>query len=391
MAARLWRRFGSFATALAFAAAAVLWIASGELMGETEPETQKAPAHLAGLDQVPEVRVMTQSAQAHTNRITVQGRTQADRKVTVRAETHGRIEELLVDKGDRVERGEVLAQLAEEDRPARLQQARALLEQRRIELEAARRLNEKGYRAETQLAGARAAYREAQAAVEQARVALDNTTIFAPFDGIVGATMVEVGDFMSAGSELLRLIDLDPIKVVADINERTVGHVDRGASATAQPVTGGAVDGQISYIASEADGATRTFRIEMEAANPDAAVRDGVTARITLPLRQRRAHFVSPSILTLNDAGEVGVKLLDDRNRVRFHAVQLLDDAPDGVWLGGLPDTVTFVTVGQNFVAEGQEVKPVTEAEVAERLQGAPLDMPGALPGKPGPDAEPAQ
>jgi multidrug efflux system membrane fusion protein len=196
---------------------------------------------------------------------------------------------------------------------------------------------------------------------------------------------------MSSGSELLRLIDLDPIKLVADVNERTVGRIDRGAAATAEPVTGGKVEGRISYIASEADGTTRTFRIEMEAPNPDAAVRDGVTAKITLPLHRQQAHFVSPSILTLNDSGEVGVKVLDAQNRVQFRPVQLLDDAPDGVWIDGLPETVTFVTLGQNFVAEGQEVTPVEESEVAERLQGAPLDLPGALPGKPGPDAEPAQ
>jgi multidrug efflux system membrane fusion protein len=101
------------------------------------------------------------------------------------------------------------------------------------------------------------------------------------------------------------------------------------------------------------------------------------------------AHNVLPSILTLNDAGQVGVKVLDDDNRVRFREVDLLADTPEGVWITGLPDTVTFITLGQNFVTVGQEVKPVTEGEVAKRLKGAPLDLPQGAAGMPGPEGRP--
>ena len=380
------RHLGPLAIAILIAAAAALWVGSGSFLGDNAPETRKEPAHLAAQQQVPEVRVRTQRVETRTHDIRVQGRTQADRKVTVRAETRGRVRELLVEKGDRVEQGEVLAQLAEEDRPERLQQARALLEQRRIELEAARRLNEKGYRAETQLAAARAAYQDAQAAVRAAEVALDHTTIYAPFAGRVGDTMAEVGDFLSEGDQLLRLIDLDPLKVVGNVSERTVAHVELGAMATAELVTGEAVRGRVVYVASEADQDTRTFRIELKADNPDGRLRDGVTAEISLPLRQRPAHFVSPSIMTLNDEGVVGVKVVDDANRVRFRAIEILADRPDGVWIAGLPDEVTFITVGQNFVTSGQEVTPVEESQVVERLQQAPLDLPASAPGKPGPE-----
>jgi multidrug efflux system membrane fusion protein len=389
MFAKLFRRFGSVTIALAIAAAAVLWVGSGQYLGSAEPEARKQPAKLSELSEVPEVRVATRTAKPRTDTLRIQGRTKADRKVMVQAQTHGRIEELLVEKGDVVEQGEVLAQLAEEDRPSQLAEAQALLEQRRLELQAARRLHERGHRSDTQLAAARAAFQEAQARVERARTALDETTIYAPFAGRVGETMAEVGDFMTSGRELLRLVDLDPLTIVGSVNERRVAQIAPGTEATAELVTGEQVTGTVSFVAREANARTRTFEVEVEVANPDGALRDGVTAQLTVPLQERVSHFVSPSILTLNDQGQVGVKLLDDENRVRFREVDLLADKPDGVWITGLPETVTFITLGQNFVTVGQQVKPITEGEVAQRLKNTPLDLPEGAPGKPGPEGRP--
>jgi multidrug efflux system membrane fusion protein len=110
---------------------------------------------------------------------------------------------------------------------------------------------------------------------------------------------------------------------------------------------------------------------------------------MTVPLKERVAHFVSPSILTLNDEGEVGVRVIDDDKRVRFRPVDILADKPDGVWITGLPETVTFITLGQNFVTLGQRVEPVTEDAVVERLKDTPLDLPAGAPGKPGPEGRP--
>ena len=93
----------------------------------------------------------------------------------MKAETHGRIVELAVAKGDRVKAGDVIARLSPEDRPARLIEATALREQRRLEYEASRSLSKKGYRAETQVAASKAALEAAKAAVTRAQVEVRNT------------------------------------------------------------------------------------------------------------------------------------------------------------------------------------------------------------------------
>ena len=120
--------------------------------------------------------------------------------------------------------------------------------------------------------------------------------------------------------------------------------------------------GEVRFVTAEAEPTTRTFRIEIELPNPTAEIPDGITAEIRLPLGEIKAHRVSPAILTLTDDGTIGVKTLGPDNRVRFRPIQIIGDSIDGVWLIGLPERVILITVGQEFVAEGQIVRPIDEA-----------------------------
>ena len=62
-------------------------------------------------------------------------------------------------------------------------------------------------------------------------------------------------------------------------------------------------------------------------------------------------------MLTLDDRGVIGVKAVDDEARVVFHRVRILADTPEGIWLGGLPEKLILISVGQEFVKVGQKVR----------------------------------
>ena len=94
---------------------------------------------------------------------------------------------------------------------------------------------------------------------------------------------------------------------------------------------------------------------------------DGISAELHLPLGRRQAHLVSPAILTLTDRGVVGVMLLEAGDSARFHPVEIIDQTPEGLWLGGLPERITVITVGQEFVTDGQRVRSVDEADLDAR------------------------
>lgn len=360
----------SIVFAVVLAAGAAAWVASGQL-GESgaQPQPQKPPADLGALDEAPAVRVRPSNAQSHAVIDLLRGRSEANRLVEIKSETDGRITELSVADGQAVETGAVIAQLSAGDRPARLAEAKALLAQRRIEYEAARKLSEKGFRAETQLAAAEAALEAAAAAVKIAEVELSYTRIRAPFDGIVDERLVELGDYVDRGDAIARLVELDPMLIVTQVNERDVRRLAVGAPGRARLITGETVEGRIRHIAAVADEATRTFRVELEVPNPDGLISAGMTAEIALPLSQVEAHVVSPAILTLSDRGEVGVKAVDQDERVVFHPVAIVDTDQDGIWVTGLPAEVTLITVGQEYVSAGEKVRPVSEETIEQRLE----------------------
>lgn len=308
---------------------------------------------------IPEVRVRDMSAEPMEDKVDVTGRTRASRRVSLRSETDGRISAIKVKKGAVVKKGAILARLALEDRSARVLEAEQLLNQRQIQYNAARELSEKGFNSRVRLAEANADLEAAKAQLKKAQVELSNINIRAPFDGVVNNQMVEVGDYVSIGTDMFDLVDLDPIEIAGFLTEKQVEFVSKGTTAKAEFLKGASVSGDVTFVASAANDQTRTFEMEMTVANPDHEIKEGLTAKILVPIKETNAYKISPSILSLSDDGTVGVKIVNDNDQVEFKPIKLLKDTPDYLWIGGLPETARIITVGQEFVVPGQTVKPV--------------------------------
>ncbi|MCW2307444.1 efflux RND transporter periplasmic adaptor subunit [Rhodobium gokarnense] len=296
----------------------------------------------------------------------IRGRTRADLRVEVRAETAGQVEERPVTEGQRVAAGDVLCKLENGTREARLLQAEAQLAQAELSHTAADTLSQKGYSARTTLRAARAALDAARAAVAEAKLEIERTTIRAPIAGVIHEPYAEVGDMLAIGGTCATILDADPMLMTGQVSERDVGALKTGMTAKVSLVTGEEITGTIRYIAPAADEKTRTFRVDIEMANDDGALRDGVTALAEVQLEPTRAHLISPSILTLADDGTVGVRVIEDGNTVAFLPVRILGSGTEGVWVGGLPETVPVITVGQDYVRAGAKVEPVFETAEAK-------------------------
>lgn len=358
----------SLLLALLIAVAAVAWVASGPLLsGATGPEVQKAPAVLDREERRPPVRVRSQRAEPRPLELVVNGRTEANREVQLRAEQSGSVVELPLQKGSPVEEGALVLRLADQDRSAAVEQARARVASRQLEYRAAEQLRQRGHTAETQYALARAELQEAQANLRRAEVALEQLEVRAPFAAVLEERPVELGDSLQVGDTVARLVDLDPLLVVAMISERDVGRLEPEGPGEARLGTGQEASGHLRFIARAAESGTRTFRVELAVPNPGGRLQAGVTAELRLPLEVVPAHLVSPAVLVLSDEGRVGVRTVDAEDRVAFLPVQILEQESEGIWITGLPEEVRLITVGQEFVLDGQFVTPVDESEVAER------------------------
>ena len=363
------------------------------------------------------IKVVAQhsTAQQIDSAVVLRGQTEAARQVDVRAETSSTVTSPPLHKGTFVEKGQLMCQLDSGTRGASLASAKANLaeakarlseaksrvpESRARVIEASARLDEAlvnqnaaaklsagGFATDTRVKGADAAVAAAEAGVEAAKSGLTAATsgiqsaeagiesaiagvaaadkeisrleIRAPFGGLLESTTAELGSLLQPGSLCATIIQLDPIMLVAFAPETEVNRIEMGAPAGARLAAGGDdVRGLVTFLSRAADPTTRTFRVEIEVANADLAIRDGQTAEILIGANGASAHLLPQSALTLNNDGALGLRVIDGDGIVSFQPVKLLRDTVDGVWLTGLPEKLDVIVVGQEYVTAGVQVAP---------------------------------
>ena len=203
--------------------------------------------------------------------------------------------------------------------------------------------------------GALAGIQSAQAAMASTEKDIERLDISAPFAGILETDTAELGALLMPGGLCATVIQLDPIKLVGFVPETEVARVFPGATAGARLSSGQDVVGQVRFISRSADENTRTFRVEVEVANTDLSIRDGQTVEIAIQSEGRSAHLLPQSALTLDNGGNIGVRVVQDGAAV-FMPVAVLRDTTEGIWVSGLADVATVIVVGQEYVTDGVKV-----------------------------------
>ena len=295
-------------TAVGLVAAAGLWIASGHFLPHESAESRAAMR--TGESEAKKLfRVATVATNLvpHRRKLTVAGRTEADKRVIITARTGGILTELRVKRGMWVKKNDVIAVLSDEAREAQVTQAQAMVTQKRTELEAKRQLILNGTLPRLQLVDLETQLRSAEA-------------------GLAG---VKVGD-----------------------------------TAEVRLVTGETASGKIRFVAKTASQTTRTYRVEIELPNADGNIPDGITAEVSMPQSPVPATRVPRSVLTISSAGDIGVRTVNEANIVGFVPVRVVEDEQSYMWVSGIADRSHAIVQGQDFVREGQKVEPVPAAEL---------------------------
>ncbi|MEL7150514.1 MAG: efflux RND transporter periplasmic adaptor subunit [Pseudomonadota bacterium] len=373
--------------------------AATDAEAEIAPDAQvSADADTASEATVSVVALKSEARQVD-GAVILRGRTEAIREVEVRAETTGRVISTPHRRGEMIAEGQLMCsldpgtrQIALDDARARLQEAEARLpeaearfaeaEARLAEAEindnAASRLSEGGFASETRVAattaaveaaragvqsaksnvaGASAGIKSAAASVASAENELDKLNMHAPFAGILESDTAELGSLLQPGSLCGTIIQLDTIKLVGFVPETSVDRVNIGATAGARLSSGREVVGEVTFISRSADPTTRTFQVDVEVDNADLSIRDGQTAEIAIQADGETAHLLPQSALTLDDSGQLGVRLVKE-GRADFAPVSVLRDTQDGIWITGLEPQAEVIVVGQEFVTTGVAVQP---------------------------------
>lgn len=356
--------------ALVVLVAAGAWVATGEFASVGSEEAHASqPVHDTTAEVVTAkplrtVGVITPVHRDHARELRISGVTGADKRAELAARASGVISNLGIAQGDTVVADQIVMTIEGPEIEAGVATAEATLAQRTQELIVAEKLFASGNTAELQLIKVRAEKAAAEAALSQAVAAADRLNLRAPFAGVIDSIDVELGEWVPVGTPIATLISLDPIVVHAEVSELGIGFVSVGDRANVRLVNGAVREGTVRHISREATAQTRTYPVEVAIANADHEVPAGMTAEVRLYTTPERAVIVPRSVITLSDAGEIGLRVVGPDNIARFAAVELIDDTTAGFVLKGVPEGARIIVAGQDLVRDGDSVTAV-EAAVA--------------------------
>lgn len=306
------------------------------------------------------VRIAISTAVAKPIEVPLRGRTKAAAAVSVVAQTSGTVEAVGVTKGQSVKAGDLLCTLDQGARQAAVTQAQAAVDQAQTAYDSNKALRDKGLAPNNSGLALEAALTGARAGLQNAQLELGRTEIKAPVAGVVSDPLASVGSMLAPGAPCATVVQLDPMLFVASVPEARIAYAKLGLKAAVTTVTGDKAEGTVTYLSPTADEATRTFAVEISLPNADGKLRDGITADAIVNVGTTTVHVLPQSVLTLDDEGVLGIRTVEEGNKVAFHPATIIKDSVEGVWLVDLPFNINVITVGQDFVQPGQVVDAKT-------------------------------
>ena len=312
------------------------------------------------------------------------------------SKTLGYLDSVLVDRGDLVHRGQLLATVRPSDLPDQLEAERSVLSQfqassalARSNYDRAKQLAPSGLVSEQELQQATGALATAQAAeatskarIEAIAVRLGEMRILAPLEGVVLSRRLDPGALVGpgAGGAILTVARVDTLRVFVSVNEREAPRVQIGQTAQLEfdAYPGRTFEGKVVRLSPAFDTATRTLDAEVQLPNPKGELRIGMYGRAAIILDVHRAAAVVPdSAVVINALGRYSFVLKG--NKVERRTVETGEDG--GTWLEvikGLSPGEEVVTAGAEALADGAPVR-VSRVE-------APLPGPAEAQPKPKPN-----
>lgn len=262
------------------------------------------------------VEVTTANILTVVDKVETMGTTRAQEAVGLRPLSGGRLIALSFQPGDRVEKGDTLAQLDSESEQAAVTEARANLIEAERTLK--RALSLRATQAVSQSTADELETRRnaAKARLEAAQKDLDERTIRAPFAGVVGFNEFDVGARISAGDLLTTLDDLSVIRVVFQVPERYYGRIrlDQTVNATTPAFPDQTFSARITHVDSRIAEETRAFRVWATHPNDEHPLPAGLTVNVEIVLESRSALVVPEESVVAEAAGPVVFVIEKDEN-----------------------------------------------------------------------------
>lgn len=261
-------------------------------------KTYQAQQRQAGAGGRPPVTVSATTVEASRWQPTLAavGSVRAVNGIEVAPEVEGVVSELGFSSGDRVEQGQALVTLIDDAERAQLRDLEAQAELARIELERLERLVADRAASESDLDSAQARHRQALARIDEQQALIAKKTIRAPFAGRLGIRQVDLGEYVSPGTAMVTLQQIQPIYVDFSLPQKHLAKASTGQTVHVRVDTfpGRRFTGEITAIDAQIATGTRNFSLQATLGNEDGALRPGMFADVAVVLAAERGVITLP-------------------------------------------------------------------------------------------------
>lgn len=311
---------------------------------------------------IPLVSTVKVQEKSFNPKLSFTGTVFANKEANLGATLPGRVEKVFFEEGQSVRKGDLIVELSDE----MLTQATIEYETIKKDFERVSRLREKGSISEMEYDHVKAKFEASKAKVEMVR---KNTQVYAPFGGVIVERMMEEGEvyFINPGldpgysmrSGIVRLMQLDPVKVRFDVNEKDLQYVKKGlvAEITMDGIAGKTYIGKVVNIKPMLSTTTRSTTVEIQLSNTGLEIKPGMFANVVVNLPEIKASVIPlKTIYRQPGTSEDYVYMVKDEvvSRVRIKQLETLGDF---VAVSGINAGVDIVLEGKNRVNNGLKVK----------------------------------
>ena len=321
------------------------------------------------LKKLPLVTTFKTNKQMFKHYLELQGNVKTKQHVLIYPEFAGVLEKIFVEKGEKVQKGEVLATINNGGMSAQLAQVEAKARLSKTTFERQQRLWSQNIGSEIQYLQAQTAYQADENAVNQLKSQLAKTTITAPFDGTIDDVIKEEGTVVAPGmnSEVFRIVNLDKMYIETEVPENFIASIQKGKSATVYfPILGKTVTTRVKQVGNFINPSNRSFKIEIDLPNAKGIFKPNLTARVKLnDYTNPQAVLIPQSIISENAEGEQYVYTVQQKNNNNEAQAKRTIIVPGKTQenvievLTNLEDGTEIIQEGARSVTDGQTVKVV--------------------------------
>ena len=320
---------------------------------ETEEETPPVPVETS-------IPVRGDVYAMYTGTAPIEAYAEAD----VIAKVDGEVRELLVEEGDEVTKGQVLARLDGERLRLELNESEAKLRKLQRDFERNVDLQAKGLISDGDFEKIKYEMEALEAAFNLASLELDYTQIRAPITGVIAERFVKLGNTISEGAPSFRVTSLDPLVAYLHVPERESRNIDPGqpVGIDIDALPGEPIVAAVSRVSPVVDPETGTFKITVEIVDKQRRIKPGMFGRIGIIYDVHENALQIPRSAIIEDQGVASVFVIEEERAVRKTIRTGYSNRGMVEVISGLEDDEQIVTVGQASLKQDSRVSIINEA-----------------------------